>query len=220
MSKKFNIDEQVSRWYIFLAPSTVVAVGCASALCLVFKLPLWPILVGWVTYLTRGVTARAEILNLISLWLGAAVGSAAITAAASFNPSYGSVILPIAVTLVVAVLIILQFVFSFNNPIASCLDLISFLVANVVPAVHTVVQMGTASAVGSLIGWVSLLLQKRISRAKPSLAVAPSTNLTDIGYCHEIDYSHYRCIKRIWPPLFPSSGAGGPHGLRINARNA
>lgn len=101
-------------------------------------------------------------MNLISLWLGAAVGSAAITAVASFNPSYGSVILPIAVTLVVAVLIILQFVFSFNNPIASCLGLISFLVENVFPAVHTVVQMGTASAVGSLIGWVSLLLQKRI----------------------------------------------------------
>lgn len=165
------MNKIVSRQYrqspaVFVAFSVAAAVtaAAASAFSLVFGLPVWAMFVGWVAFFTRGMTARDGAVNLVCVWLGVVIGIAAATAIGLLSPALGMFAVPTAVFAVAMVVVSLRVVRSINNLLCYFLGLIAFFAARMEPTLDSLVYLGSASALGSTAGWLSMKLQERLPK--------------------------------------------------------
>jgi hypothetical protein len=158
------IKKQSPAMYIAFSAAAAVIAAAASASSLVFALPVWAMFIGWVAFFTRGLTTRDGAVNLACVWAGAAMGIAAAIAIGMLKPAVGMIALPAVVFVVAMVVVSLRAAPSFNNVLAYFLGLIAFFASHMEPTLDTLVHLGSASALGSVSGWVSMKLQQLLLR--------------------------------------------------------
>lgn len=163
MDKVINVEQSLAT-YIAISAAAAVTAAAASASSLALELPVWAMFIGWVAFFTRGLTARDGAVNFACVWVGAAIGIAAATAIAALGPTLGKMALPAVVFVVAIVVVSLRAAPILNNIPAYFLGLIAFFAAHMEPTLHTWLHLGAASALGSVAGWVSIMLQQRLPR--------------------------------------------------------
>lgn len=150
--------------YLAFSTAAALTAAAASAASLAFGLPVWAMFVGWVAFFTRGLSGRDGAVNLACVVLGTAIGAAAAIAIAALHPALGMLALPMVVFVVASVVVSLRAAPMLNNILAYFLGLIAFFAAHMEPTLGTVAHLGSAGALGSLAGWVSMALQRRWAR--------------------------------------------------------
>lgn len=158
------IKKQSPAMYIAFSVTAAATAAAASASSLVFALPVWAMFVGWVAFFTRGLTARDGAINLACVCIGAAMGIVAAVAIGMLQPALGILALPTVVFVVATVVVSLRAVPVFNNVLAFFLGLIAYFAAHMEPTLNTLVHLGSASALGTVAGWVSMKLQQHLLR--------------------------------------------------------
>jgi len=142
-----------------------VSAGVATVLSAALALPVWAMFIGWVAFYTRGVSARDGAINVICVVLGITVGMAATLALGVVGPSLGALALPSVVFVVAVVVVSLRAAPVVNNGLCYFLGLIAFFASHLQPSLLAVMELGSASALGSLAGWIAHYLQRRMSHA-------------------------------------------------------
>jgi hypothetical protein len=158
------IKKQSPATYIAFSVAAAATAAAAAASSLVFALPVWAMFVGWVAFFTRGMTTRDGAINLACVWIGAAMGIGAAVGIGILKPTLGMMALPAVVFVVATVVVSLRAAPVFNNILAYFLGLIAFFAAHMEPSLDTLVHLGSASALGSVSGWVSMKLQQSLPR--------------------------------------------------------
>lgn len=162
MSKVIN--KQSPAIFIAFSIAAAITAAAASASSLAFGLPVWAMFVGWVAFFTRGMTTRDGVVNLACVWLGIVIGMAAAIAIGMLHPTLGMLALPVVVFVVAMIVVSLRAAPALNNILGYFLGLIAFFAAHLEPTLDNFVHLGSASALGSIAGWVSIKLQQRLPR--------------------------------------------------------
>lgn len=155
--------QQSSRAYITV---TLVAAACASfaaAASLTLSLPVWAMFVGWIAFFSRGLTTRSTVENLVCVWLGLCMGALAGLSISLLAPSLGlGLALPIVVFAVALIVVSLRGLPILNNLLAYFLGLVAWFASHFEPSLGSLVLLASASAIGSLAGWISHDLPQRL----------------------------------------------------------
>ncbi|MFG1278561.1 DUF1097 domain-containing protein [Xanthobacter autotrophicus] len=150
---------------VFVVTTLVAAAtaALAAATSLALTLPVWAMFVGWIAFFTRVQDTRTSVENLVCIGLGMVIGLLASLAIPQMAANFGlGVGLPIVVFVVALVVVGLRGLPVLNNLLGYFLGLVARFAAHLDPSLESVVQLFTASAVGSIAGWVSHNLPQRI----------------------------------------------------------
>ncbi len=158
------IARQSPATFISFSVAAAATAAVASVSSLAFGLPVWAMFIGWVAFFTRGMTARDGLVNFGCVALGVAIGIAAATSIGVLGASLGMFALPVVVFVVALVVVSLRAMPLMNNILCYFLGLIAFFAAHMEPALDSLVHLGSASALGSTAGWVSMKLQQRLPK--------------------------------------------------------
>lgn len=131
---------------------------------MLLSLPVWAMFIGWVAFFGRGLTLRDGLINLCCVLLGLVFGMGAALSIGALHPSLGVWALPCVVFGVAMIVVSLRSLPVMNNVVAYFLGLIPFFASQLTPSVDAFEQLGSASTLGSLAGWVAHKLQFRFSR--------------------------------------------------------
>ncbi|MEQ9862946.1 DUF1097 domain-containing protein [Pectobacterium cacticida] len=145
----------------FIAAATA---SIAAGVSLALQLPIWAMFIGWIAFFSRGLDTRSAFENFGCVWLGLVIGALAATGIASLVPAMGLMIAMPAVVFVVALIVVsLRGLPPLNNLLGYFLGLVAWFAAHLEPSVAAVGQLAGASAIGSLAGWISHHLPRRMS---------------------------------------------------------
>ncbi|GAB3389995.1 DUF1097 domain-containing protein [Azotobacter armeniacus] len=140
------------------ALTAALAAGASAAL----TLPVWAMFVGFVAFFSRGPSSRDGAINLACVWLGHALGIGSALTLGVLAPSLGVFALPIAVFIVTMIVVSLRALPWLNNILGYFLGVITFFAAHLEPSLETLVQLGGATGLGAMAGWISYQLQHHL----------------------------------------------------------
>ncbi|WMJ68948.1 DUF1097 domain-containing protein [Stenotrophomonas sp. 24(2023)] len=151
------------RAYTLVTVTAALTAAFAAAGALHAGWPVWTMFIGWIAFFTRGLTTRSSVENLACVWLGLALGALAALAIATLAPVLG---VPLAVPLVVLVVALavvsLRGLPVLNNLLGYFLGLVAWFAAHLEPSLAHLAELAGASALGSLAGWVSHHVPRRL----------------------------------------------------------
>ncbi|MFZ5957786.1 DUF1097 domain-containing protein [Pseudomonas knackmussii] len=136
----------------------------AATLCvLVIHAPAWAMFVGWIAFFTRGINARAGLVNLVCVLIGLTLGIATAFASAVLAPYLGSLTIAPGVLLVTLIVLSLRFIPVFNNPLSYFLGVVCYFASQLPPTPGSFIELATAVSLGVLAGLLASLVQKHWS---------------------------------------------------------
>ena len=138
----------------------------AAYFSLLATLPVWAMFMGWVTYNSRGHSARDGALNFACFALGLVIAMEAVAAAGALAPAVGIFSLPLVVLATALIVVSLRSVPGVNNVLAYFLGLITVFAAHVEPSFAAIAPLGAAGAIGAVAAWAASTLQGRLSGGK------------------------------------------------------
>ncbi len=146
-----------------LIAATTAAVASASSLHL--SLPVWAMFIGWIAFFTRGLNTRSALENLGCVGLGMTIGVFAALAipqvASVAGPTFA---LPVVVFVVGFVVVALRALPVMNNLLGYFLGLVAWFAAHLEPSLHNLLELFSASTIGSAAGWMSHRITARLAR--------------------------------------------------------
>lgn len=127
------------------------------------SLPVWAMFVGWIAFFTRGLTTRSAFENLGCVWLGLCMGVLAAISISQLAPQLGlGLALPTVVFAVALIVVSLRGLPVLNNLLAYFLGLVAWFAGHLEPSLGGLVLLASASAIGSLAGWIAHNLPQRV----------------------------------------------------------
>lgn len=150
-------------FFLITATAALVA-SIASGLSAVLTLPVWAMFIGWVSFFTRGASARDAAVNAACVALGLGFGMAAAWALGAVGPSLGALALPVVVFAAASVVVSLRAAPVLNNIACYFLGLIAFFASHFKPSVASFSLLAGAVALGAAAAWLTHTLQHRIAR--------------------------------------------------------
>lgn len=140
-----------------LAATAAMAAFTSASL----SLPVWAMFVGWVAYFTRRPSAKEGLHSFVCVLIGLVLGSAAVLILGLLGPALGRFALPIVVFFIGGTVIITRGLPVLNNLLGYFLGLITFFASHLEPELGSIGQLGSATALGSLAGWIGQTLEGR-----------------------------------------------------------
>lgn len=141
--------------------ATVAATLCA----LVLQVPVWAMFIGWIAFFTRGMTTKDGVINLLTVWIGIAIGIAAGQLTSVLTPLTGEAALSLVVFMVALVVLSLRYAPVINNLLGLFLGLVSFFASHQPPNFETFFTLALAATVGTVAATCLSLLQHKIAPA-------------------------------------------------------
>lgn len=155
--------QQISRAFITITLVAAVNASFAAAASLALSLPVWAMFVGWIAFFSRGLTTRSTFENLGCVWLGLCIGALAALSISLLAPSLGlGLALPTVVFAVTLIVVALRGLPVLNNLLGYFLGLVAWFAGHLEPSLGGLVLLASASAIGSLAGWISHNLPQRL----------------------------------------------------------
>jgi hypothetical protein len=148
------------QFVLFTVIAAVVA-ALASWSSAALALEVWAMFAGFIAWFTRPTSAREGVYSMICLFLGIALGVLAHIATEALTPSLGGFGLPLVVFVVGVVIVGLRTTRVVDNMLAWFLGLVTFFAAEVELAFGTLLELGSACAIGGFAGWACQALNRR-----------------------------------------------------------
>lgn len=148
----------------FMIATVVAAITAAAAAAgsLALSLPVWAMFVGWIAFFSRGLTTRSTFENLGCVGLGMTFGVLAALAIPQVASVTGpGIALPIVVFVVALFVVALRGLPVMNNLLGYFLGLVAWFAAHLEPSIENLLELFSASAIGSAAGWISHHLSPR-----------------------------------------------------------
>jgi hypothetical protein len=139
--------------------AAVAALAAFSSLSLGFA--PWAMFIGWVAYFTRPTSARQGVYTYAALVCGLVFGVFAVLALGALSPVMGTFAIAAVVFVVAVIVVSMRAIPALDNIPAWFLGLIAFFASHLEPALLSIVELATASAIGAFAGWGSQQLQRR-----------------------------------------------------------
>lgn len=115
---------------------------------------------GFIAWFTRPTSARDGVFSIICLFLGIALGALAHIATEALTPSFRAFALPVVVFVVGVVIVGLRTTRVVDNMLAWFIGLVTFFAAEVEIALGTLLELGSACAIGGFAGWACQALNR------------------------------------------------------------
>ncbi|WP_017957201.1 DUF1097 domain-containing protein [Rhizobium leguminosarum] len=148
--------------YIILTLTAALTAATAAQTSLLLTLPPWVMFMGWVAYFTRRPSAAEGFQSWVCTVLGLCVGAAAVLAVPLLAPTLGSVAFPVVVLCVALTVISTRGLPVLSNLLGYFIGLITFFAAHLEPEFSSIAKLGSATAIGSIAGWVVQTVEKKI----------------------------------------------------------
>jgi hypothetical protein len=156
-------SQQAPRAFVTVTVLTALTASLAAAANLALSLPVWVMFVGWIAFFSRGLTTRSTFENLGCVWLGLGIGALAALSIPQLAPSLGlGLALPAVVFAVALVVVALRGLPVLNNLLAYFLGLVTWFAGHQEPSLGGLALLASASAIGSIAGWISHYLPPRL----------------------------------------------------------
>jgi hypothetical protein len=146
---------------IVLGESAVASLAASGAVLL--EWPVWAMFIGWISYFTRGVTARHGLVNLVCVLGGMALGVLAAMMMGALAPLLGALTTGAVVFLVAMVVLPMQHVPVFNNLLGFFLGLVGWFAAHPSPSMEAWLPLAGAATLGAMAAWLASRLHHRIT---------------------------------------------------------
>jgi Protein of unknown function (DUF1097) len=150
---------------LFTVIAAVVA-ALASWSSAALALEVWVMFAGFIAWFTRPTSVRNGVYSIICLFLGIALGALAHIATVALSPPLGSLALPFVVFVVGVVIVGLRTTHVVDNMLAWFLGLVTFFAAEVEIEFWTLLELGSACAIGGFAGWACQALNRRWAGAE------------------------------------------------------
>ena len=151
-----------TRLYVILTITAALTAATAAQTSLLLALPPWVMFMGWVAYFTRRPSAAEGFQSWICTILGLCLGALAVLATGALAPILGGIAFPIVVFCVALVVISTRGLPVLSNLLGYFIGLITFFAAHLEPELSTIARLGSATAIGSIAGWVVQTVEKRV----------------------------------------------------------
>jgi len=154
------------RHYFSTTLITATIAATAAAATLMISLPVWAMFIGWIAFFTRGLSGRSAVENLGCVGIGMCIGVVASLVIQQLGTLVGqSVALPIVVFLVALLVVALRGLPMMNNLLGYFLGLVAWFAAHLAPSAENLLQLFSASTIGSIAGWIAYQLSGRIANS-------------------------------------------------------
>jgi hypothetical protein len=150
---------------VVLGESAVASLAASGAVLL--EWPVWAMFIGWISYFTRGVTARHGLVNLACVAGGMAVGVLAAVAMAELSPLLGTLTTGAVVFAVATVVLPMRHVPVFNNLLGFFLGLVGWFAAHQPPSMEAWLTLAGSAALGATAAWFASRLHHHIAATAP-----------------------------------------------------
>lgn len=155
--------QQAPHGFVTVTVIAAVTASLAAAASLALSLPVWAMFVGWIAFFSRGLTIRSTFENLGCVWLGLGIGALAALSISQLAPSLGlGLALPAVVFAVALVVVALRGLPVLNNLLGYFLGLVAWFAGHLEPSLASLALLASASAIGSIAGWISHILPPRL----------------------------------------------------------
>ncbi|WP_218277730.1 MULTISPECIES: DUF1097 domain-containing protein [Pseudomonas] len=134
----------------------------AATLCVLLRIPVSAMFIGWIAFFTRGITARDGLINLGCMLIGLAIGIASELLA----PHLGALTITPVALLVTVVVLSLRGLPVFNNLLSLFLGVVSFFASHLATTLATFLELSLACALGVLAGLLASRVQRHWGQAK------------------------------------------------------
>ncbi len=142
----------------FIVTTVIIAViaALAAAGSAALSLPVWAMFIGWIAFFTHIGTTRTAFENLACVGLGIVIGLIAGVSVPELAAVVGpGLALPMVVFAVALIVVALRGLPVMNNLLGYFLGIVAWFAAHLEPSFEGLAQLLSASAVGSVAGWVS-----------------------------------------------------------------
>jgi hypothetical protein len=148
--------------YIMLTITAAIVAALAAFTSAFVGLPPWAMFLGWVAYFTRQPSPAQGLQTFLCVLLGLALGAAAVISLGQLAPMIGPLALPIIVFGVALIVIGTRGLKIVNNLLGYFIGLITFFAAHLEPALESLAQLASASAIGLFAGWGVQAIEGRV----------------------------------------------------------
>ncbi len=148
--------------YFALTLTAAATAAIAAFVSLSLALPLWAMFTGWVAYFTRRPSIYEGAQSLVCLIIGLVLGCVAATLIRSLAPAIGTAAFPLVVFIIATVVIAARGLPVLNNLLGYFVGLITFFASHLEPSVEAVGELGGASTIGAVAGWLAHTTDARI----------------------------------------------------------
>jgi len=143
---------------------SLIASAAATASAMLFEVPVWAMFVGWISYFTRGLTARQGLVNLACVLIGLALGIGAAHGLAALSPLLGEFALSVVVCVVTVAALSMARAPVFNNLLGFFLGLVAYFASHQPPTLAAWSGLALAAAIGALAAFLAHALQQQVLR--------------------------------------------------------
>lgn len=155
-----NSNRKTRLQFVLFTVIAAVVAALASWSSAVLALEVWAMFAGFIAWFTRPMSARAGVYSMICLFLGIALGALAHIATEALTPSLGAFALPLVVFVVGVLIVGLRTTRVVDNMLAWFIGLVTFFAAEVEIAPGTLLELGSACAIGGFAGWACQALNR------------------------------------------------------------
>lgn len=156
-----NSNRQTRLQFVLFTVIAAVVAALASYSSAALALEVWAMFAGFIAWFTRPMSARDGVYSMICLYLGIALGVLAHIATEALMPSLGAFALPLVVFVVGVVIVGLRTTRLVDNMLAWFIGLVTFFAAEVELQFGTLLELGSACAIGGFAGWACQALNRR-----------------------------------------------------------
>jgi len=156
-----NSNRQTRLQFVLFTVIAAVVAALASYSSAALALEVWAMFAGFIAWFTRPTSARDGVYSMICLYLGIALGVLAHIATEALAPSLGAFALPLVVFVVGVVIVGLRTTSLVDNMLAWFIGLVTFFAAEVELKFGTLLELGSACAIGGFAGWACQALNRR-----------------------------------------------------------
>lgn len=154
--------------YIILTVTAALTAATAAQTSLLLTLPPWAMFMGWVAYFTRRPSAAEGFQTWVCTIFGLCVGAAATLAVPLLAPTLGSVAFPLVVLCVALLVISMRGLPVLGNLLGYFIGMITFFAAHIEPELSSIAKLGSATAIGSIAGWLVQTVEKKVRSILPA----------------------------------------------------
>lgn len=157
---------------------SAVAAITATVSALVLNVPVWATFIGWIAFFTRGMTARAAVVNLACVLIGLGMGIASGAASQLLTPYIGPMTITVVVLIATFILLSVALLPEINNVLGYFLGLVCYFASNLPPTFSSWVELSSAVALGVLGGLLAMLAQTRCMRVDVQQGVVDNAGIS------------------------------------------
>lgn len=149
--------------------AAVAAWGCA-----VLGLAVWVMFAGVVAWFAHRGSWRAGASGVVCMGLGLVAGAIAVTGVGVLAPRLGLLALPLVVFAASIVVVGLRTTRGTRNTLAWFIGLVAFLASDLHPSAPSLLDLGAATLVGGVVGFLMVLLAPGLEKAFESTEARPA----------------------------------------------